>query len=135
MIISIPNTTELSQKSASLRHQLKKWEKQFATANNGRKACREDIKKDPAIGARSFMCIHCFYSYFVASKYKEYTKIREILSGKNSLPSSSHHKSRKRKATHEPALTPSKRVQEGTPAKKSLRPADFDLYDSPSTAR
>lgn len=32
-----------------LRYELKVWEKSFATANGGRKAGREDIKKDATI--------------------------------------------------------------------------------------
>lgn len=35
---------------AALKEELKIWEKSFAAANNGRKAGREDIKKDAAIG-------------------------------------------------------------------------------------
>lgn len=37
---------ELSQ----LRDDLKVWEKEFAAANEGRKATRDDIKAAPAIG-------------------------------------------------------------------------------------
>ena len=35
---------------AALRQELKAWEKAFATANDGRKAGRGDIKKDAVIG-------------------------------------------------------------------------------------
>jgi len=41
---------ELTEKSNSLRLELKIWEKSFATANNGKKASRDDIKKHPDIG-------------------------------------------------------------------------------------
>jgi len=41
---------ELTQKSNSLRTELKLWEKNFAAANNGQKASREDIRKNPEIG-------------------------------------------------------------------------------------
>jgi len=34
---------------SDLRHELKAWEKSFAAANGGRKAGREDIKKDVKI--------------------------------------------------------------------------------------
>jgi hypothetical protein len=64
MIMSIANAADLLEKSATLRHELKEWEKQYAAANNGRKAGREDIKKDPAIGATFCMYIHCVYSRF-----------------------------------------------------------------------
>ena len=39
-------------KSHILRAELKAWEKAFAAANDGRKAEREDIKKNPAIGTQ-----------------------------------------------------------------------------------
>lgn len=35
--------------SADLRLELKKWEKAFAAANDGRKPGREDIKRDATI--------------------------------------------------------------------------------------
>ena len=40
----------LTEKSATLRSDLKAWEKEFAAQNDGRKAGREDIKQNPAIG-------------------------------------------------------------------------------------
>lgn len=40
----------LEQKSVLLRRELKVWEKQFSTDNEGRKAGREDIKANPDIG-------------------------------------------------------------------------------------
>jgi DNA replication and checkpoint protein len=36
--------------STILRQELKDWEKEFADANSGRKAGRDDIKKHPTIG-------------------------------------------------------------------------------------
>ena len=41
---------ELEKKSDLLRIHLKRWEKNFASANDGRKASREDIKKHSDIG-------------------------------------------------------------------------------------
>ncbi len=41
---------ELTEKSKALRVELKLWEKAFSAANDGNKASREDIKKDPDIG-------------------------------------------------------------------------------------
>lgn len=53
-IAIMTNTTlsraDLATQSATLRAELKQWEKTFAEANRGRKAGRGDIKKDPAIG-------------------------------------------------------------------------------------
>ena len=40
---------------SDLRHELKAWEKSFAAANGGRKAGREDIKKDAGICKISFV--------------------------------------------------------------------------------
>lgn len=44
------NQAELQKQSVELRQELKAWEKQFAAANDGRKAGREEIKRDPSIG-------------------------------------------------------------------------------------
>lgn len=44
----------LSEQSNILRIELKIWEKSFASANNGSKASREDIKKNAEIGISSF---------------------------------------------------------------------------------
>ena len=41
---------DVATQAATLRAELKEWEKAFAAANGGRKAGREDIKKDPTIG-------------------------------------------------------------------------------------
>jgi DNA replication regulator SLD2 len=41
---------KLLKQSAVLRHELKIWEKEFAAANGGRKAGRDDIKQHPSIG-------------------------------------------------------------------------------------
>lgn len=38
------------QQTATLRLELKAWEKAFSAANEGRKATREDIKANPDIG-------------------------------------------------------------------------------------
>ena len=44
---------ELTERSNVLRVELKLWEKTFAAANNGQKASRDDIKKNPDIGMNS----------------------------------------------------------------------------------
>lgn len=41
---------ELTEKSNSIRGELKTWEKSFAAANEGKKASREDIKNSADIG-------------------------------------------------------------------------------------
>ena len=40
----------LSEQSVVLRQELKVWEREFATRNDGRKAGREDIKQNSQIG-------------------------------------------------------------------------------------
>lgn len=44
----------LSGQSNVLRQELKTWEREFAAANGGRKAGRDDIKQHPAIGTVQF---------------------------------------------------------------------------------
>ena len=41
---------EWTRKSNTLRLELKAWEKEFAAANKGQKASRDDIKKNPGVG-------------------------------------------------------------------------------------
>lgn len=41
---------QLLEQSSLLRQELKTWERDFAAANGGRKAGREDIKQHPTIG-------------------------------------------------------------------------------------
>jgi DNA replication regulator SLD2 len=41
---------DLTEKSNVLRIDLKTWEKEFASAHNGKKASRDDIKANPDIG-------------------------------------------------------------------------------------
>ena len=49
MATSISTVGELAMEQ-TLRAELKVWEKAFVFANGGRKADREDIKQNPAIG-------------------------------------------------------------------------------------
>jgi DNA replication regulator SLD2 len=80
----------------------------------------------------------------IAQKYKDYNRIRDILSGKEPAkpstrkPSSSPQRSASKKRKHEPhpIQTPSKRLAvASTPSKTSLHPANLDPYDSPSVVR
>ncbi|KAF2203054.1 hypothetical protein GQ43DRAFT_390847 [Delitschia confertaspora ATCC 74209] len=87
------NSTHLEQRFAVLRHELKHWEKQFAEEHTGRKAGREDIKADATI----------------SKKYKEYNKIRDILSSKTT-PQTPSKPSRKRKITEYVERTPKGRL-------------------------
>ncbi|KAL2072402.1 hypothetical protein VTL71DRAFT_11745 [Oculimacula yallundae] len=113
---------ELTETSNSLRGELKIWEKAFSAANEGKKASREDIKKNIEI----------------AAKYKEYNKIRDILSGKIALPPPVATRQTPRKRKHEDftGREVSKRQQiSRTPSKGILQPWEVDPYDSPSVIR
>ncbi|PQE32430.1 hypothetical protein CJF32_00001180 [Rutstroemia sp. NJR-2017a WRK4] len=110
------------ERSKVLRAELKVWEKEFQSQNEGRKASREDIKKNPEI----------------ASKYKEYDKVRNILSGKVAPAQPTAPKSTPRKRKHDELhkATPQKRLQvDKTPSKGSMQPWDVDPYYSPSIMR
>jgi DNA replication and checkpoint protein len=48
--MEVDDREKLLEKSNSLRQELKKWERDFASSNGGRKAERDDIKKHPSIG-------------------------------------------------------------------------------------
>ncbi|CAG8950920.1 hypothetical protein HYFRA_00003137 [Hymenoscyphus fraxineus] len=111
---------EWTEKSVAIRAELKIWERTFAAENNGQKASREDIKKHPEI----------------AAKYKEYNKLRDIISGKIPPPKPEplHQTPRKRK--HEGRETSSsKRQIIQTPSRGVINPWDVDPYDSPSVVR
>ncbi|KAH0542109.1 hypothetical protein FGG08_003489 [Glutinoglossum americanum] len=117
---------ELAERSTTLREELKAWEKSFV-ASNGRKAGRDDIKRDRSI----------------ASKYKEYNKLRDRLSNKHTLPSepspptkpspSTTNKKRKAVSQHAHTHTP-RRLPPSTPS-RDVHPADLDPYDSPLSVR
>jgi len=44
------NREELTERSSTLKVELKVWEREFAAAKNGTKASREDIKNNSEIG-------------------------------------------------------------------------------------
>ncbi|KAI9816577.1 MAG: regulatory particle non-ATPase [Pycnora praestabilis] len=126
--MAVTNDPKITEKSLLIRQELKEWEKGFAAANDGRKAGRDDIKQFPAIDA----------------KYKEYHKLRDIISGKAlsslrkckaSAPQDvaaqtpyqhSKHARKSSKRHAPPALTPSKPI---------AHPAALDPYDSPTSIR
>jgi len=53
---------ELSKRSNALRLELKIWEKDFASANNGKKASRDDIKNNPEIGMPLVLVLSTYHS-------------------------------------------------------------------------
>ncbi|KAF7934080.1 uncharacterized protein EAE97_008440 [Botrytis byssoidea] len=110
------------ERSKALRVELKVWEKDFQNNNEGRKALREDIKANPDI----------------ASKYKEFNRVRDILSGKISHipPPAPKPTPRKRRHEEDQDETPQKRAHvDRTPSKNTILPWDIDPYHSPSVMR
>ncbi|RFU26206.1 hypothetical protein B7463_g10138, partial [Scytalidium lignicola] len=112
----------LTKRSTELRQELKVWEKDFSAANGGRKASRDDIKANPNI----------------SSKYKEYNRIRDILSGKVSLKPPAFERQTPKKRKHDDGgnLEISKRqhiIQ--TPSKGSKEPSELTQFHSPSVIR
>jgi DNA replication regulator SLD2 len=131
---------KLAERSNLLRIELKVWEKDFATSNNGQKASRDDIKKHPEIGQYTPYINSWRYILMqhLASKYKEYNKARDILSGKITQAPPAMHRQTPRKRKHEdgPKGGNSKRLQiDKTPSKGSMRPWEVDPYESPSVIR
>lgn len=109
----------LEQKSSLLRQQLKVWEKTFSFDNGGRRAGREDIKANQDIGTRKRSSALQRLTRLAATKYKEYNKLRDVLSGKAEVPQPSTTRT-KRRAPAEPKASPPKRCKtpEATPSKQ-----------------
>lgn len=126
---------EIPSQSATLRAELKEWERAFAAANGGRKAERSDIKKVPEI----------------AAKYKEYSRLKSLETQRekktHSKPVDLEERPKKRKHassegpdTTNPLTTPRKSAKNifATPSKAKgaeTHPAQVDPYDSPSALR
>ncbi|KAL2865867.1 protein sld2 [Aspergillus lucknowensis] len=142
--------SETATHAATLRAELKEWEREFAAANGGRKAGRNDIKQVPEI----------------AAKYKEYSRLKEQdqetstsktkkAHSKPSAAEDERSKKRKRSSPNGPdqsyahahthththtqtSFTPrkSKKGVFQTPSKtRTTYPSDVDPYDSPSVLR
>ncbi|KAH7159669.1 DNA replication/checkpoint protein [Dactylonectria estremocensis] len=114
------NRAEYETQSTQLRADLKLWENDWAKTHNGQKPGREDIKANPDI----------------ARKYKQYNKVRDILSGKAPPPAKEDPKPRKRKSDIHLAQTPTKRNKNfETPSKNRNVDHDDDLMNSPAISR
>jgi hypothetical protein len=113
------------QMSVQLRQELKIWEKQFATDNGGRKAGRADIKANTAIGTFIYSFEASRLTRHLAAKYKEYNKLRELLSAKET-PQQPAATTAKRHATSEYKQSPPKRSKtpEATPEKQQRTQMD-----------
>ncbi|RYO78937.1 hypothetical protein DL764_010069 [Monosporascus ibericus] len=104
-----------------LRTELKRFEGDWAKQNDGRKPGREDIKQNPDI----------------AKKYKQYSRVRDILAGKVEPPKA-EEPSRSRKRTSEEAAvqTPSKRHRSiETPSKLRQYDVDEVSFETPSSRK
>lgn len=131
---------KVNHQCTAVRAELKTWEKEFALTNDGRKASREDIKADPAIGKR----VYAFFSpnlQLSAKKYKEYSKLRDVLEGKVQ-PKPQREISttpKKRRAAYDDTSEKRQRIRHGpteTPTSGiSHKPWQIDPYDSPSLVR
>ncbi|KAI8949155.1 DNA replication/checkpoint protein [Xylaria longipes] len=101
-------------KSSQLRTELKQFEADWASRNGGKKPGRQDIKQNPSI----------------ASKYKKYNHVRDVLAGK--LPATPP-RARKRTSENDLSQTPSKRPKPtGTPSAVRMNAVDDGVFDTPS---
>lgn len=123
-LLDTPKRKSIQLQADALRASLKDFERNFAAANNGRKPSKDDIKADAAI----------------AAKYRDYNKVRDVLSGKLGLdalngapPRRKNEHTRRDSAI---SLTPRRpRHTEHTPSKATrLHPNEIDPYDAPSSA-
>ena len=142
MALSVETDSQACNRSVILRQELKEWEQQFAANNADRKAGREDIKKHPAIGTIDPHLSCTMLTCPLAAKYKEYTKLRDVLSGKSGSHQHcaypSQHRPGKRKADLSSVTQPShtsKRIKNIETPSKAPHPAAIDPYDSPSAIR
>ncbi|KKK23071.1 hypothetical protein ARAM_006603 [Aspergillus rambellii] len=129
---------EIATQATNLRAELKEWERAFAAANGGKKAGRNDIKREPEI----------------AAKYKEYSRLKSLEASSRRKEKQSRQKpgeseelpkKRKHSSPNGPdntlptATTPRKSAKGAfeTPSKprSASHPADVDPYDSPSVLR
>ncbi|KAI0409129.1 DNA replication/checkpoint protein [Xylaria palmicola] len=102
--------------SSQLRIELKQFEADWASRNGGKKPGRQDIKQNPSI----------------ASKYKKYNHVRDVLAGK--LPATPSRPT-KRASEIDLSQTPSKRSKAArTPSKTSMANAvEEGVFQTPSS--
>ncbi|KAM5345632.1 hypothetical protein ACJ41O_011493 [Fusarium nematophilum] len=112
---------EYETQSQQLRVDLKTWEVNWAKAHKGKKPGRGDIKANQEI----------------ASKYKQYNKLRDILAGKLPPPPPREEpKPRKRESDTLPAQTPTKRTRHAeTPSKNRSLDHGEELMNTPAISR
>ncbi|KAJ2976308.1 hypothetical protein NUW58_g8118 [Xylaria curta] len=101
-------------KASQLRIELKQFEADWASRNGGKKPGRQDIKQNPSI----------------ASKYKKYNHVRDVLAGK--LPGTPP-RPRKRTSEDDSSQTPSKRSKSTrTPSKVHVSNIEDGIFQTPS---
>ncbi|KAI1424191.1 DNA replication/checkpoint protein [Xylaria sp. FL1777] len=102
-------------KSSQLRAELKQFEADWASRNGGKKPGRQDIKQNPGI----------------ASKYKKYNHVRDVLAGK--LPATPP-RPQKRTSENDLSQTPSKRPK-STQTPSNVRTVDVwgGMFETPSS--
>jgi DNA replication regulator SLD2 len=126
-LIDSPLRNSLSEQSNTIRAILKDYEREFF-ARHSRKPGKDDIKQNADI----------------AAQYKQYNKVRDVLSGRLShaalhedIPQSKKRKRRTEASVAEADTVPVSRSSrhEQTPRKaaKLLRPDQLDPYDAPSS--
>lgn len=119
--------------SQQLRIDLKTWETEWAKTHEGTKPGREDIKANQDIGRSLEQKRYQSANHCTALKYKQYNKVRDILSGKIPPPS---NEPRKRKSDTLPAQTPTKRTKNiQTPSKNRTQDHDEELMNTPAISR
>ncbi|KAI1364029.1 DNA replication/checkpoint protein [Xylaria arbuscula] len=102
-------------KSAQLRADLKQFEADWASRNGGKKPGRQDIKQNPSI----------------ASKYKKYNHVRDVLAGKQPA---TPPRPRKRTSEIDLSQTPSKRPKSTqTPSHTRTINIEDGIFETPSS--
>ncbi|KAI0551031.1 DNA replication/checkpoint protein [Xylaria curta] len=102
-------------KSSQLRTELKQFEADWASRNGGKKPGRQDIKQNPSI----------------ASKYKKYNHVRDVLAGKQPA---TPPRPRKRTPENDLSQTPSKRPKSvWTPSRIRTTDVDDGIFQTPSS--
>ncbi|KAL6240114.1 DNA replication/checkpoint protein [Aspergillus navahoensis] len=123
--------SEISTQAVTLRAELKEWEREFAAANGGKKAGREDIKRVPEIESAPSNKNDKLHSK--ATDPEGQSRKR-----KHSSPNGPEHSRGQGQSQSRTTSTP--RKSGGgifqTPSKtRTTHPADVDPYDSPSVLR
>ncbi|KAK4038298.1 hypothetical protein C8A01DRAFT_37756 [Parachaetomium inaequale] len=110
--------------SLQLRADLKQWEGDWASAHAGTKPGRDDIKQNPDI----------------ALKYKQYSKLRDILAGKIPPPSgpveaTRGHQQQRKRTQSDAALPPQTPSKKRRPAQTPRKTQNFQHDAMPAAAR